>query len=199
MATEDPAGNGDGTSSSTSMSCLLQKQTKLGIKNSGVAEQVEAYAQQTKADKGEAEGYSDSSEVKKHHRQQRDDEEWNPLSTKTKTTTFDEWADYILDGTTTTTAPKKTLAHRVSEKSSSWFWQFLTWIDFLHWFTPAPDEAATNTSNDSNATVTQAPVTNSLEDAEDASDEAKDSNESTANLTLNDSSVAKNTSLHTPA
>lgn len=137
-------------------SCLLQKQTH-HFKGGAVAESSEADARKKKAQEHASKGHTQ--QVKKHHHQQRADDDWNVLSTKTATSTFDEWADYLVDGTTTTEEPQKTLATTVSDKSTSFFWRLLCAIDFLHWFTPVPGEEdeASNATNATIATTTPAP------------------------------------------
>eukprot|EP00746_Dinoflagellata_sp_MGD_P163643 gnl/MRDRNA2_/MRDRNA2_91805_c0_seq1.p1 gnl/MRDRNA2_/MRDRNA2_91805_c0~~gnl/MRDRNA2_/MRDRNA2_91805_c0_seq1.p1 ORF type:complete len:256 (-),score=65.87 gnl/MRDRNA2_/MRDRNA2_91805_c0_seq1:178-945(-) len=145
------------------MSCLLQKQTS--VAKAGLVAESGASAQVAEEDEEMDHSGSDAEGVKKHHHHhhERNKEEGEAHAP----TTTDEWADYLVDGTTSTApgSAKEMPETPVSEESEpSWFWKFLCWIDFLHWFTPVPaDEATTtvpplnttgNVSNDTSTNVT---------------------------------------------
>lgn len=154
--------NPDGTTSnSDGMSCLLQKQTSMA--KSGMVAEVEASAETTEQHEQVTESGSDVEGVKKHHHHHH--ERVKEQENAHVPTTTDEWADYLVDGTTTSVpaAPGAGEETPVSEESEpSWFWKFLCWIDFLHWFTPVPADEVTTTA---------APLTGNVSNVSDGANE----------------------------
>lgn len=172
----------DGTSSS-SESCLLQRQTSVAKSGAVVEMEVSAQTAHSKDEQMTESGSASVADgVKKnhHHHHKRAEKEKVPSTT-------DEWADYLVDGTTTTSgAPKTDEDKSVSgESEPSFMWKLFCWFDFLHWFCPAStDEAAADVPNASNETAVDnaSNVTNGTE-ADETSNETEPSNKTELNDT----------------
>merc|ERR1719217_513994 len=180
------------SSTTSSMSCLLQRQTSVA-KAGAVAEVLQSSAE-TGEEVDEQMADAETEHVKKkhkHHHHKESEEMSGPMEILTPSTT-DEWSDYLVDGKpSTTTAAVSNVedaAKEDSEEGGSFLWKLLCWIDFLHWFTPAPggEAAALNATDVTNETTNGTSNETSNETTDETTTQAPDGNATSNKTELND-------------
>lgn len=193
------------SSTTSSMSCLLQRQTSVA-KAGAVAEILQSSAETgEEVDEQMTEAETEHVKKKHKHNHHKESEEMSgPMEILTPSTT-DEWSDYLVDGKpSTTTAAVSNVedaAKKDSDEEGSFLWKLLCWIDFLHWFTPAPGEEAVVAANVTNTTANESNDSESNETTNETTTEApSEDNETSSNKTeLNDTNTTKKPHAPLPA